>query len=82
MQTVRAAKKMEVERRSEREAQCLSLERFSELQTVHYASRRAADSTEHPNWVFTDWTNECLLLLHLLYYVATNPVNLLSIGKY
>ena len=79
---MRAAKRIEVARKSEKEVHSLSLERFSELQTLHYASRRAADSTKHQNWVFTVWTNEYLLLLHPLYHVATNPMTLLSTGKY
>lgn len=73
---------MEVEKRSEREMRCLILERLSQLWTLHYASRRAADSTKHQNWVFTGQTNVCLLLLHLLYCVATNPMTLQSTGKY
>jgi len=41
---------------------CLSLGRFSEFQTLHFASVRAADSTKHQNRVLTGWTNEYLLL--------------------
>lgn len=79
---MRAAKKIEAKRRSEREVQCLSFERFLELQTLYYASRTAPDSIKHQNWVLTDWADEVLWLLHPLRYVATNPVTLLSIGEY
>lgn len=68
-------------RKCEKKVRCLSLERFSELQTLHYASRTAADSAKHQNWVFTGWANEYLLLLHPLYHVAANPMTLLSTDK-
>lgn len=78
---MRAAKKIDVERKREGEVQYPKLERMSELQILHYASRRATGSARHQNRVITSWPNEYPLLMHPLFYIATNPMVLLSTGK-